>query len=101
MGARCPLLRSRIQNDPGSVPDGAEPLPGARGSNSSFEVSQAGAQEDPSHVSLFQGSSTRKSRKHRKGNATDGTINTFSDWRSARTVSSSDDVCETGDIKSV
>src|SRR5437588_9558086 len=60
MGARCPLLRSRIQNDPGPLPDAAEPLPGARGSDSSIEVNSAGAEEDPSHASLFQGSSTKR-----------------------------------------
>src|SRR5438128_5553967 len=60
MGARCLLLRSRIQNDPGPVPDAAEPLPRARGSDSRIEVNQAGAEKDPSHTSLFQGSSTKR-----------------------------------------
>ncbi len=36
------MLRSRIQNDPGPVPDAAEPLPGARGSDSSIEVNLFG-----------------------------------------------------------
>src|SRR5438309_11338993 len=60
MGARRLLLRSRIQNDPGPLPDAAEPLPRARGSDSSIEVNQAGVEEDPSHASLFQGSSTKR-----------------------------------------
>src|SRR3989442_2206972 len=97
MGARCPLLRIRIQNGPGPVPDAAEPLPGACGSGSRIEVNQAGAQEDPSHASLFQGSSTRKRREHGNGNATHETINPFSQRRSARTVSSSDGTRETGE----
>src|SRR5215467_8736639 len=54
MGTRCLLLRSRLQNDPGPVPVPAGPLPGARGSDSSFEVSQAGTQEDTSNASLFE-----------------------------------------------
>src|SRR6266567_6273995 len=60
MGTRCLLLRSRIQNDPGPVPDAAEALPRTRGSDSSIEVNQAGAEEDPSHASLFQVSSTKR-----------------------------------------
>src|SRR5438105_1256283 len=70
MGTRCPLLRSRLQNGPGPVPDAAESLPGACSSDSCIEVNQTDAQEDPSHASLFQGSSTRKRRKHSSASKT-------------------------------